>query len=73
MRCGLRWIVVGWLALSAYGCVATLQPPNDFGRTLAACCGAFVTASLAWVPAVRTYRARCGAAGAGTAEAGAAS
>lgn len=45
---GWVWIVVGVMALGAYGFVATLQPDANFGRILAAYGGVFVAGSLAW-------------------------
>jgi small multidrug resistance family-3 protein len=45
---GGLWIVLGGLALAAYGVVATFQPDNNFGRVLAAYGGVFVVGSLAW-------------------------
>jgi small multidrug resistance family-3 protein len=45
---GLLWILVGVLALGAYGFVATLQPDAHFGRILAAYGGIFVVGSLVW-------------------------
>jgi len=43
------WLVVlGGMALVAYGLIATLQPDNNFGRVLAAYGGVFVAGSLAW-------------------------
>ena len=43
------WVVVlGGMALVAYGFVATLQDDNNFGRVLAAYGGVFVAGSLAW-------------------------
>jgi small multidrug resistance family-3 protein len=48
---GWLWMLGGVIALGAYGFVATFQPSNDFGRTLAAYGGVFVAASLAlgWI------------------------
>lgn len=45
---GVWLAVLGFLALSAYGVVATFQPDNNFGRVLAAYGGVFVAGSLAW-------------------------
>jgi small multidrug resistance family-3 protein len=45
---GALAIVLGGLALIAYGFVATFQPDSHFGRILAAYGGVFVVGSLAW-------------------------
>ena len=45
---GLAWIGGGFVALGAYGLVATGQPSSEFGRVLAAYGGVFVAGSLAW-------------------------
>jgi small multidrug resistance family-3 protein len=51
------WLVVlGGLALAAYGLIATLQPDNNFGRVLAAYGGVFVAGSLAWGMAFDGFR-----------------
>lgn len=43
------WVaLLGFIALAAYGVVATFQPDNNFGRVLAAYGGIFVAGSLAW-------------------------
>ncbi len=49
-------IVLGGLALAAYGLIATLQPDNNFGRVLAAYGGVFVAGSLAWGMAFDGFR-----------------
>ncbi len=41
-------VLLGALALTAYGFVATFQPDPHFGRILAAYGGVFVAGSLAW-------------------------
>lgn len=41
-------VVLGGVALVAYGFVATFQPDAHFGRVLAAYGGVFVVGSLAW-------------------------
>ena len=53
---GLVLVVLGVLALGAYGFVATLQPEAHFGRVLAAYGGVFVAGSLAWGVAVDGFR-----------------
>ena len=45
---GTLWVGAGFLALGAYGLVATLQPDAEFGRILAAYGGVFVAGSLLW-------------------------
>ena len=51
------WVVVlGGMALVAYGFVATLQDDNNFGRVLAAYGGVFVAGSLAWGYAFDGFR-----------------
>jgi small multidrug resistance family-3 protein len=51
------WVVVlGGMALVAYGFVATLQDDNNFGRVLAAYGGIFVAGSLAWGYAFDGFR-----------------
>ncbi len=41
-------MLLGALALTAYGFVATFQPSPHFGRILAAYGGVFVVGSLTW-------------------------
>jgi small multidrug resistance family-3 protein len=53
---GLVWIGAGFVALGAYGFVATLQPDAHFGRILAAYGGVFVAGSLAWGMVVDGFR-----------------
>lgn len=55
-RRGLLLVVLGVLALGAYGFVATLQPSAHFGRILAAYGGIFVAGSLAWGVVVDGFR-----------------
>ncbi len=43
---GLLWTGAGFIALAAYGFVATLQPDAHFGRILAAYGGILVAGSL---------------------------
>jgi small multidrug resistance family-3 protein len=45
---GIIFIVLGAVALTAYGAVAALQPSNEFGRVLAAYGGVFIVGSLLW-------------------------
>ena len=45
---GLLLVLLGALALTAYGFVATFQPSPHFGRILAAYGGVFVAGSLTW-------------------------
>ena len=49
-------VVLGGMALVAYGFVATLQDDNNFGRVLAAYGGVFVAGSLAWGYAFDGFR-----------------
>ncbi|GAA1382430.1 YnfA family protein [Catellatospora chokoriensis] len=53
---GLWWIAAGFIALGAYGFVATFQPDVHFGRILAAYGGVFVAGSLAWGMVVDKFR-----------------
>ena len=53
---GLVPVVLGVVALGAYGFVATLQPSAEFGRVLAAYGGVFVVGSLAWGAALDGFR-----------------
>jgi len=53
---GLVWIGAGFVALGAYGFVATLQPDAHFGRILAAYGGVFVAGSLVWGMVVDGFR-----------------
>jgi small multidrug resistance family-3 protein len=56
---GPAWIGGGFVALSLYGLVATLQPSADFGRILAAYGGIFVAGSpTATVPTGSTSSAQ---------------
>ncbi len=45
---GVAWVGAGFVALGAYGLVATVQPSGEFGRILAAYGGVFVAGSLVW-------------------------
>lgn len=58
VREGKGWAlaVLGGIALTAYGLIATLQPSNEFGRVLAAYGGVFVAGSLAWGAAFDGFR-----------------
>ena len=58
VREGKGWAlaVLGGIALTAYGLLATLQPSNEFGRVLAAYGGVFVAGSLAWGVAFDGFR-----------------
>jgi small multidrug resistance family-3 protein len=53
---GVAFVGLGFLALGAYGLVATLQPDATFGRVLAAYGGVFVAGSLLWGRLVDGYR-----------------
>lgn len=53
---GWPWVVLGGLALAAYGMVATLQPDENFGRVLAAYGGIFIVGSLLWGMAFEGFR-----------------
>ena len=45
---GWPWIVLGGLALTIYGVVATFQPATNFGRIFAAYGGIFIVGSILW-------------------------
>lgn len=49
-------VLLGMVALGAYGFVATFQPEANFGRVLAAYGGIFVAGSLAWGTVLDAYR-----------------
>lgn len=53
---GWPWILLGGLALAAYGAVATLQPEAEFGRIFAAYGGIFIAGSIAWGMAFEGFR-----------------
>lgn len=53
---GWPWVVLGGLALTTYGVVATLQPPANFGRVFAAYGGVFIVGSLLWGMAMEGFR-----------------
>jgi small multidrug resistance family-3 protein len=53
---GAPAVVLGSLALAAYGVIATLQPVNQFGRVFAAYGGIFILGSLAWGMAFDGFR-----------------
>lgn len=53
---GWIWVGLGFIALGAYGFVATLQPDAHFGRILAAYGGVFVAGSLLWGMAFDGFR-----------------
>lgn len=53
---GAWYVVVGGIALVAYGVIATLQPSNEFGRVLAAYGGVFIAGSLLWAVAFDGFR-----------------
>ena len=53
---GWPWIVLGGLALTAYGVVATFQPDANFGRIFAAYGGVFIVGSLLWGLAFEGFR-----------------
>ena len=53
---GLRFIAAGFVALAAYGLIASRQSENNFGRVLAAYGGVFIAGSLAWGIVVDGYR-----------------
>jgi small multidrug resistance family-3 protein len=53
---GWIWVGAGFVALGAYGLVATWQPDSHFGRILAAYGGIFVAGSLAWAMVADKYR-----------------
>lgn len=45
---GWPWVVLGGLALAAYGVIATFQPEASFGRVFAAYGGVFIVGSITW-------------------------
>lgn len=45
---GWPWVLLGGLGLTAYGVVATFQPPANFGRVFAAYGGIFIVGSILW-------------------------
>lgn len=49
-------VVLGGIALIAYGVIATLQPSEEFGRVLAAYGGVFIAGSLLWGVAFDGFR-----------------
>lgn len=49
-------VVLGGLALMAYGAIAAAQPSDDFGRVLAAYGGVFIAGSLLWGMAFDGFR-----------------
>ena len=53
---GWPWVVLGGLALTLYGVVATLQPEANFGRIFAAYGGVFIVGSLLWGAAFEGFR-----------------
>jgi small multidrug resistance family-3 protein len=53
---GVVLVVVGGIALAAYGLVATFQADPHFGRVLAAYGGVFVAGSLLWGVLLDGYR-----------------
>lgn len=53
---GWPWVVFGGLGLTAYGIVATLQPPANFGRVFAAYGGVFIVGSILWGMALEGFR-----------------
>ncbi|MFW6773101.1 YnfA family protein [Nocardioides sp. CPCC 205120] len=53
---GWLWVGIGFLALGAYGVVATFQPDAHFGRILAAYGGVFVAGSILWGMVADGYR-----------------
>lgn len=70
---GPLWVGAGFIALAAYGVVATLQPDANFGRILAAYGGVFVAGSLLWGMAADGFKpGRFDVIGAGVCLAGAA-
>ena len=58
LRQGRGWpfVVLGGIALTVYGVVATLQPEAPFGRVFAAYGGVFVVGSIAWGVVVEGFR-----------------
>ncbi|MGI9017646.1 MAG: YnfA family protein [Euzebya sp.] len=53
---GWPWIILGGLALTGYGAIATLQPAANFGRIFAAYGGIFIAGSLLWGMAFEGFR-----------------
>lgn len=53
---GWPWIVLGGLALTAYGVVATFQPDANFGRIFAAYGSIFIVGSILWGMAFEGFR-----------------
>jgi small multidrug resistance family-3 protein len=53
---GWPWVVLGGLALTTYGVVATFQPEADFGRVFAAYGGIFIVGSILWGMALEGFR-----------------
>ena len=53
---GLAFMAVGFVALGAYGFVATFQPDASFGRILAAYGGIFVAGGRLWGMLVDGFR-----------------
>ena len=53
---GWPWVVVGGLALTVYGIVATFQPDANFGRVFAAYGGVFIVGSILWGIAFEGFR-----------------
>ncbi|WP_370327542.1 YnfA family protein [Euzebya sp.] len=53
---GWPWVVLGGLALTAYGLIATFQPEASFGRIFAAYGGIFIVGSLLWGMAFEGFR-----------------
>jgi small multidrug resistance family-3 protein len=53
---GWAWVVLGGLALTTYGLVATLQPEAAFGRVFAAYGGVFIVGSILWGMAFEGFR-----------------
>lgn len=53
---GWVWVVLGAMALTAYGVVATFQPEANFGRIFAAYGGIFIAGSLLWGMAFEGFR-----------------
>lgn len=53
---GWPWVLLGGLALAAYGVVATFQPEANFGRVFAAYGGIFIVGSILWGMAFEGFR-----------------
>lgn len=53
---GWPWLLLGGLALTAYGIVATFQPEANFGRIFAAYGGVFIVGSLLWGAVFEGFR-----------------